>query len=362
MADPTENVGSADRASAAERAQPLRPAEDLRAARGALQQLMSGYRVTQLLAVATRLGVPDQLAAGPRPAVDVAAAVGADAGALERALRGLAVVGVCEEVTPGVFGLAALGDLLRSDHPLSMRALIVYNAGMPYHVWTDLEYAVRTGRTAFEHLYGMSDFEYMTQHAEESAQFNAAMSENSRRSNAAVLAAYDFASAGTVVDIGGGHGALLAAILQANPALRGVLFDQEHVVAGAAAMLEAAGVADRCERTGGDFFTSEYPAGDLYTLRQVIHDWDDERAIAILRGCARAMPAHGRVLVIEAPIEPGAGWANAVFLDLQMMMMNGGRQRTVEEYRQLYTAAGLRLTRVISTVSDFAMIEGARAE
>lgn len=336
--------------------------DETRAQIATLQGLMSGYRVTQLLAVIARLGVPDQLAAGPRPAREVAEATGANPDALYRVLRGLAAIGVFTEVAPGVFGLTPLASLLRSDHPLSMRAIIMYNALEPYEAWTDLEYSVRTGETAFERHFGMPHFAYMAQHPEDSALFNQTMSENSRRSNANVESAYDYGSATTIVDIGGGHGALLAAILRANPTVRGVLFDQPHVVEGALSTLEAAGVADRCERAGGDFFTSDYPAGDLYTLRQVIHDWDDERAVAILRGCARAMPAHGRVLLIEVPIGTGADSTTGIFLDLQMLVMNGGRQRTEEEYRQLYAAAGLRLTRVIPTASDFALIEGARAE
>ena len=343
-------------------AEPSLPSPDVRAQMAALQMLMSGYRVTQLLAVAARLGVPDQLAAGPRPAREVAEAIGANPDALYRALRGLAAVGVFAEVAPGVFGLTPLADLLRSDHPLSMRAIIMYNALEPYEAWADLEHAVRTGETAFERHFGAPHFAYMAQHPDNSALFNQTMSENSRRSNAAVVSAYDYGAATTVVDVGGGHGALLAAILRANPALRGVLFDQPHVVEGALSTLEAAGVEQRCERVGGDFFTSDYPAGDLYTLRQVIHDWEDERAVAILRGCARAMPAHGRVLIIEVPIGAGADSSAGVFLDLHMLVMNGGRQRTEQEYRQLYAAAGLRLTRVIPTASEFSLVEGARAE
>ncbi|HEX9039181.1 MAG TPA: methyltransferase [Ktedonobacterales bacterium] len=342
--------------------EPPQPADDLRTAQSALQQLMSGYRVTQLLAVAVRLGLADHLAAGPMPAYELAAAVGAHPDALHRALRGLAAVGVFSEVTPGVFGLTPLADLLRRDHPMSMRAIIQYNAVEPYEAWTDLEYAIRTGAPAFDHHFGASHFAYMAQHPKTNDPFNRSMSENSRRSNAAVVAAYDFTSAATIVDIGGGQGALIAAILRANPTLRGVLFDQPHVVKGALPALEDAGVAERCGRVGGDFFTSSYPAGDIYTLRQVIHDWDDDQSIAILRGCAQVMPPHGRVLIIEVPIEPGATSSYGVFLDLQMLVMNGGRQRTLDEFRHLFTAAGLRLIRVIHTASDFAILEGERVE
>ncbi len=208
----------------------------------------------------------------------------------------------------------------------------------------------------------MSHFEYLAQHADAAAVFNAAMSANVARSVASTISAYTFPATGIIVDVGGGHGAFIAAILRANPGLRGVLFDMPHVVEGASPNLEEAGVADRCARVGGDFFAPPLPLGDVYTLRQIIHDWDDERSVAILRNCANAMSADGRVLVIEAIIPPGNEPSRIKFLDLQMLVMNGGRQRTEVEYRLLYAAAGLRLTRVIPTSTDFSIIEGVRVE
>jgi SAM-dependent methyltransferase len=327
-----------------------------------LHQLMNGYRVTQLLSVAAKLGIADLLAGGPKTAEELAATAGAHADALYRALRGLASLGVFTEVAPRRFALTPLADLLRADHPSSLRALAMFQGNEPYQAWGDLLYAVRTGSTAFEHMFGMSHFEYLAQHAEASAAFNQAMSGNSSRSVTTTLGAYAFPATGVVVDVGGGHGAFIAAILRANPDLTGVLFDQPQVVAGAAATLEEAGVATRCERVGGDFFAPPLPSGDIYTLRQVIHDWDDARSVAILRNCAQAMAPAGKVLTIEAMIPPGNEPSPVKFLDLQMLVMNGGRQRTEEEYRQLYADAGLRLTRIIPTRSDFVIVEGVRAE
>jgi len=163
------------------------------------------------------------------------------------------------------------------------------------------------------------------------------------------------------VDVGGGQGVLLAAVLRAHPALRGVLFDQPHVLAGAEQMMAEAGVADRCARVSGDFFASAPTGGDIYLLRHILHDWDDERSIAILRACARAMPHSGRALVVESVIEAGNGPSWAKFKDLNMLVMQGGRERTAEEYRQLFAAAGLRLTRIIPTGDDASIIEGERA-
>ncbi len=322
--------------------------------------LLSGYRVTQLLAVAAKLGIADLLAGGPQAVEELAKAAGGRADALYRALRGLASFGVFSEVAPRSFALTPLADLLRTDHPHSMRAPVLFHGAEAYRAWGELLYSLQTGAPAFDHVYHLSHFDYLAQHAEASAVFNQTMTANTARSVTAIVSAYAYPATGVVVDIGGGHGVLLAAVLQAHPGLRGVLFDQPHVVAGAARMLEEAGVAARCARVGGDFFNPPLPAGDLYLLRQVIHDWDDARSIAILRHCAQAMEPDGKVLVIEALVPPGNDPSPVKFLDLQMLVMNGGRQRTEEEYRQLYAAAGLRLARVIPTGLEFSIVEGTR--
>lgn len=328
----------------------------------AMQSLINGYRVTQLLYAAVKLGIADVLAGGPQAVEELAATTGAQSDALYRALRALASLGVFREAPARHFVLTPLAELLRTDHPHSLCATVLFQGEDAYRAWGDLLYSLRTGATAFDHAFGMPHFDYLAQHADASAVFNRTMSENTARSVTAIVSAYAFPASGVVVDVGGGHGAFLAAVLQAHPELRGVLFDQPHVVAGAVPTLEAAGVLERCTRVEGDFFTPPLPAGDLYLLRQIIHDWDDARSSAILRHCAEAMAQSGKVLVIEALIPPGNDPSPVKLLDLQMLVMTGGRQRTEEEYRQLYAGAGLRLLRILPTNTPFSIIEGARLE
>lgn len=325
-----------------------------------LQQMLNGYHVTQLLHVAARLGLADRLVSEPLSADELAAATGANADALYRVMRALASLGVFAETTEHTFTLTPLAELLRQDHSYSVRAQALFLGGGPYRAWADLLHTVMTGETAFDHVFGAHHFAYLAEHPDASAEFNASMSASSRRAATAVVAAYDFSLAHTVVDIGGGHGTLLAAVLWANPELHGILFDEEHVVAGATSLLEAAGVADRCERVGGNFFKTAPASADLYMMRHILHDWDDERCVAILGACVQAMAPGGKVLAIESVIAPGNDPSPAKFLDLQMLVMNGGRERTAEEYRQLYTASGLTLTRIIPAGVE-SLIEGVRA-
>jgi hypothetical protein len=327
-----------------------------------MQSLINGYRVTQLLYVAVKLGIADLLADGPQTMEELAATTDAQADALYRALRALASFGVFREVAPRRFALTPLAELLRTDHPYSLCAAILVQGEEAYRAWGELLYSLRTGAPAFDQAYGMPHFDYLAHHAEASAVFNRTMSENTARSVTALVSAYAFPTSGVVVDVGGGHGAFLAAVLQAHPGLRGVLFDQPHVVEGSAPTLEAAGVEERCVQVGGDFFTPPLPAGDLYLLRQVIHDWDDARSSAILRHCAQAMAQDGKILVIEALIPSGNDPSPVKLLDMQMLVMTGGRQRTEEEYRQLYATAGLRLLRILPTTTQFSIVEGARVE
>ena len=325
-----------------------------------LQFMIHGYRLTQALHVAASLGVADLLHDGPKTADELAAATGANGDALYRLLRALASVGVFAETNERRFTLTPLAALLRQDHPVSLRAMILYAATEPYRAWANLLPGVMTGDNPFEQVFGAQHFQYLAQHPVSNEAFNQAMSASSRQAALALVAAYDFSAAGKVVDIAGGQGALIAAILRANPALHGVLFDQPHVVENALPLLEAAGVADRCELASGDFFAA-VPPGDTYTLRHILHDWEDDHCIAILRSCAQALAPGGRVLAIESVIEPGNDPSPAKFLDLMMFVMNGGRERTAEEYQRLFAAAGLTLTRIIPAGAE-SLIEGVRAE
>ncbi|HEX5502371.1 MAG TPA: methyltransferase, partial [Thermomicrobiales bacterium] len=241
-----------------------------------LQRLLSGYRVSQAIYVVAALGLADLLRDGPRGSDELAQATATHAGALYRVLRFLAGVGLFDEVAPRRFALTPLGAGLRSDLPASVRplALMLLDPSQ-WRPWGELLHSVRTGETAFDYTHGMGRFDYLAEHPDAAAAFNAAMTSNTAASGAAITDAYDFSGIARLVDVGGGHGLLLATALRAHPALRGVLFDRPEVVAGAAATLAAAGVAERCEIDGGDFFTAVPPGGDAYVLRQVIHDWDD---------------------------------------------------------------------------------------
>jgi SAM-dependent methyltransferase len=314
----------------------------------ALAQMATGYQVTQALYVATKLGIAELLADGPRTVAELAHAAGAHAPSLSRLLRALAGLGVFAQEADERFRLTPLAQLLRADAPDSMRATILNQGGLAYHLWDDLLYSVQTGENAFEHHFGAPSWQYFAQHREEGALFNAFMTERARQRRRALLAAYDFTGATGVVDVGGGRGALLAGILAAYPQLHGVLFDQPQVVAAAAETLHGAGVAERCEIIGGDFFESIPPGGDIYVLSVVLHDWPDDRATAILRNCYQAMGPSGRLLIIERGIPPGGEpWAGK-FMDLRMMLEHvGGRERTEAEWRSLLAAARFRPARII---------------
>ena len=330
-----------------------------------LSRLVGGFRVSQAIHVVAELGVPDLLADGPKGVEALAAGVGADEGALFRVLRLLAGAGLFEEVAPRRFALTPLGAGLRDDVPGSLRPLARHLPAVPgSRAWGELLHSVRTGEPGFARAHGMGSFDYYRAHPEAAAGFNRAMTGNTAQSGDALARAYDFAGIGRLVDVGGGHGLLLATILRAYPALRGVLFDAPEVVAGAAPALAEAGVADRCEVVGGDFFAAVPPGGDAYLLRQIVHDWDDARATGILANCRRALPAAGRVLVVERALAPDYRQALPVLqLDLQMLVITGGKQRTEAEYGALFAAADLRLRAVVPLGDPlgFSVFEGVPA-
>ena len=326
-----------------------------------LLQMMTGYWVSQAIYVAAKLGLADRLAAGSLGVADLATATHADAPSLQRVLRALASVGVLTEASPGTFALTPPADLLRTDAPGSLRALAITYNEEQYRAWGELLHSVRTGGVAFEHLYGVPAFTYFAQHPEVDRVFNEAMISWTNQVAGAVAGAFDFSPFGTIVDVGGGYGTLLATILRGNPRARGILFDQPHVIAAAEGLLAAAGVAGRCERVGGDFF-AELPAGaDAYILAQILHDWDDERCLAILAQCRRAIPDHGTLLVVELVLPEGEEPFFGKWLDLHMLVMTGGRERTAAQYDALFRAAGFRLTRVVPTPSGPSVVEATPA-
>jgi hypothetical protein len=328
-------------------------------ARRALLRLVSGYRVSQVICVAAKLGIADLLRDGPRGSEELARATAAHAPSLYRVLRALAGIGVLEELDGRRFALAPLGVHLRSDVPGSVRSLATLFGQDPHwRAWGSLLHSVQTGERAFDRVYGQGLFEYLGQHPEAAALFNDTMIALTAEVAPAVAAAYDFSGVGTLVDVGGGRGHALVPILRANPTLRAVLFDLPHVVESARVLLADAGVGDRCDFVGGSFFESVPSGGDAYLLKHVIHDWDDERSLAILATCRRAMAASGRLLLVERDLPTDNRQAlPALLSDLSMMLQLGGGERTVEEYRSLLTAAGFVVTRVIPTPHGESVIE-----
>ncbi len=322
-----------------------------------LLQMMTGYWVSQALYVVAKLGVADLVADGSRSVEELAAATQADAPSLRRVLRALASVGVFTESSPGTFALTPLATLLRTGTPDSMRALAIMYAEEQYRAWGDILHSVQTGETAFERQFGTSYFAYLAQHPEADRVFNEAMTGWTTQLVGAVMDAYDFSPFKTVVDVGGSYGTMLAAILRRNPAARGILFDQPHVVAAAAAQLAVTGVAERCTTVGGDFFVEVPAGGDAYVLASILHDWDDERSVAILRQCRRAMPARGKLLVIELVLPPGEEPFVGKWMDLHMLVLVGGRERTATEYDALFRAAGFALARVVPTAAVQSIVE-----
>jgi len=325
-------------------------------------QMISGFWVSQMVLAAAKLGLADLITDQPKTAGELAQASGTHAPSLYRLLRGLASVGVFAEDSQGRFVSTPVSETLRRDAPGSLRAFAMAELGQEhFKAWGNLLHAVRTGEIAFDNLFGQSAWEYYAENPEDAAVFNDAMTGLTEMVNGAVVPAYDFSAFRKIVDIGGGHGALLAAILKANPAARGVLFDLPHVAEGAAARFAAEGVSDRCEIVSGDFFKAVTPGGDAYVMKFIIHDWDDERSVAIMKNIRRAMNDGGRLIVIEQIVPPGNSPSFSKFIDINMLVMTGGRERTEKEFADLFAASGFRLARVVPTESPFCIIEAAAA-
>jgi O-methyltransferase domain/Dimerisation domain len=322
--------------------------------------LVSGFRATQLVRAVTELRIPDLLADGPRSAADLAEAAGVMTEPLRRALRALVAVGVFDEVDGGRFAATPVSDWFR-DRPGSMRGIALMLPAESYRAFGDLMYSLKTGEPAFEHIYSMSRWEQLAQEPEQSALFNSSMQFNTEAMRDAVASAYDFTGLFSVVDVGGGRGTLIAGLLKANPGLRGVVFDIEAGLAETEAYLKQEGVHDRCAVKRGSFF-DQVPSGhDAYVLKNIIHDWSDEKAAVILANCRKAMSPEQRLILIErivpARSEDSASARQLFMADMQMMVMLGGRERTLDEFRALVEGAGFQLTRVIPTESAFQLIE-----
>ncbi len=326
-----------------------------------IRRMLEGYQVSQAIHVAATLGIADLIAEGSRTSDELAAATGTHQPTLYRLLRALASVEVLHELDGRRFELAPLGQSLRSTAPNSIAGWAAF-VGRPYYwqAWSGLLHSVRTGENAFRHVHGTDVWTYRSIRPDESAAFDLAMTSLSRRSSAALLAAYDFGDFRTIIDVGGGNGGLLAAVLTAHPDIQGVLFDQPHVVARAAPLLERAGVTNRCRTVGGNFFEAVPKGAEAYVLRAVIHDWDDEASIRILTVVKQALAENGRVLIVERVVAPANEGRDAKFSDLNMLVGPGGRERTREEFAALLESSGLRLERVLDA-GIFSVIEATSA-
>jgi len=326
-------------------------------------QMLNAFLTVQALHVAAVFGIADQLSAGPRSSDELASITRAERSSLYRLLRMLAGAGVLREEADGRFTLTSLGMTLRSDAPDSVRDWALF-VGAPemWDVWGGLRASVMTGESAFQRVHGAPMWEYIARHPDLGTPFNRWMTRQSNQHNSALVASYDFSPFHLVADIGGGQGSTLAAILRANPSLRGILLDLAQVVADPAPLAQA-GVINRCEVLGGDMLQAVPAGADAYVIKRVLMDWDDARAVTILRNCAAAMPDAGKVMVVEMLMgsanDPSPG---KPFDILMLLNQPGGRIRTEAEFRTLFTAAGLRLTRVIPTASPNNILEGVRAQ
>ncbi|HEX5736322.1 MAG TPA: methyltransferase [Blastocatellia bacterium] len=321
-------------------------------------QMISGFWISRAIYIIAKLGIADHLAGGPKTADEIAAATNANAGAIYRVFRALSSVGVLTVDADQRFGLTPLSETLRTDAPGSLRAFATVELGEEhYPAWGELLYSVKTGGIAFDKHFGMPIWEFFAKNPENARTFDDAMTNVSLAVKDAVLASYDASTIRKLVDIAGGHGSLLASILKANPEMKGVLFDLPDVAEGARNRIEAEGLSDRCEVVAGDFFKSVPEGADAYIMKWIIHDWDDERSIAIFKNIRRAMAEGGKLLLVEAVVPAGNEPHFSKFIDLNMLVMTGGRERTEEEYRQLLEAGGFKLTKVIPTESPVSIIE-----
>jgi hypothetical protein len=318
--------------------------------------LLWGLIPSRAVSVAAKLGIADLLATGPSTADELAKATGTHAGSLRRLLSALTSLQIFGEDASGVYRNTSLSETLRSDHPYSMRALaMLWGRPLFLQSWQNLDAAIASGVPAFDSLYGQSFFEYLEQHPEDASIFNAAMSRSTAADVSAVLQSYDFSRFQQIVDVGGGHGGFLRAILSATPHLLGVLYDLPSVVATVEATV--GDIAGRCEVRSGNFFEAVPEGADGYLLRRIIHDWNDEASLKILRNCRRAISTGGTLLLVErvlkAPNE--SDWGK--FMDLHMFVILGGRERSEPDFRALLRKAGFALTRVLPTAGPHSIIE-----
>jgi len=320
-------------------------------------QIISGFWISRAVYVIAKLGIPDILNSGPKTAEELASATNTDAPSLYRVLRALASVGVVNS-EDGRFALNALTETLVTDAPGSLRWFAISELGQEhYPAWGNLMHSVRTGEIAFDNFFGVDIWKYFANNPEDAAVFNDSMSGVTAVANEEILSLYDFSGFNKLVDVGGGHGGLITSVLKKNPNLKGVLFDAPEVIEGAQTKIEAAGLADRLETASGNFFEAVPAGGDAYIMKWIIHDWDDQKSNTILRNIRNQIPANGRLILIDSVVPETNEPHFSKFIDLNMLVMTGGKERTEKEFQELLAAAGFRLVRIIPTKVPTSIVE-----
>jgi SAM-dependent methyltransferase len=322
-----------------------------------LFQMASAYWTSQAIYVTAKLGVADLLKDGPQSCITLATATGADAPSLFRLMRALASVGVFSHVHRDCFALSPLAEYLQTDVPGSLREMVMTIGEIHYQACGNLLHSIQTGSPAFNQVFGTSLFDYLQQNAIAAETFNQGMTNLSSLLAYAVLMAYDFTGVSSILDIGGGEGKLLQKILELNPEMRGAVFDLPTTIATTNQKLNNNTCLGRCSYVAGDFFESVPPGADVYLLSMVVHDWDDDRAVTILRNCRKAMAKNGRLLLVEMVVPDTNVDCFSKLLDLNMLVMTGGRERTEAEFYTLLDASGYKLTRIVPTMAPQSVIE-----
>ena len=327
-----------------------------------MMQMITGFWTSCCVYAAAKLDLADHLKTGPKTANQLAETTHCDAASLYRVLRALSAAGVFTENNKQEFETTALGATLQSDSPGSMKAMAIAQLGDHFNAWGNLTYSIKTGNISFDNIEGMSIWKYYETHPDEGINFMKAMSGVTNAVVMNVLPFYDFSNFKTIVDVGGGNGALLTAVLNAAPAAKGIVFDEEYVVEETRKALLAKSLESRCTVQGGSFFEGIPGGADAYLMKMILHDWNDEQSLQILKNCSKAMNPDSKLLVIEAVIPKGNDPHPGKFMDINMLAMTGGRERTEEEFSELFAKAGLKLSKIISTHSPmFSIIEVVKA-
>jgi len=325
-----------------------------------LDRMITGYWISQAIYAAAKFGIADHLNNGPQSVDDLADVTSTNVDALYRLLRALASVGIFAEGEHRQFCLTPLAEPLRSDVPGSKRALALMSGDEQFRAWAEIEYSIRTGEIAFDKVFGKPIFDYLGENPDKARIFDAAMVGIHGRESDVIAKAYDFSGVNVVADIGGGNGSQMMGLLHHHPSLNGIVFDLPHVIERARGQIEEAGLSDRCELVAGNFFESVPAGADVYLMRHIIHDWHEDKALGILRNCHTAMPDKGKLLVVESVIPPGNDPFGGKFLDLVMLLIPGGKERTEDEYRSLFAMAGFELTQVFPTETEVSVVEAVK--